>query len=128
MSNNQWVEKRKSKRRDILDKFSFYVCIPKLGYTRHKVNDISEVGIGVDIETLGEFRLNQSEICDLQFYLNQSLYLALKIEVVRTRELDTVQQVGATFKEIDSNSVATFKTLVQLVDQLSEFGEFLDQP
>lgn len=67
-----WVEKRRAKRRDIVDRFSFYVCIPKLGYTRHRVNDISELGIGFELETLGEFKLTKGEVCELDFYMNQS--------------------------------------------------------
>ena len=121
-----WVEKRRAKRREILERFSFYVCIPKLGYSRHKVNDISEIGIGFEIETLGEFKLNQGEICELQFYMNQSLFLSLQIEVVRHLESETTQQIGASFVDIQSNPQLTFNTLVKLVDQLSEFGEFLE--
>ena len=77
------TERRKSKRREILEHFSFYLCIPKLGFARHKVNNVSETGIGFTIETLGEFKLAKDEQCNLQFYLNQSLYLPLKIQVVR---------------------------------------------
>jgi hypothetical protein len=123
-----WIEKRRAKRRDILEKFSFYVCIPKLGYSRHKVNDVSELGIGFEIETLGEFKLNQGEICELQFYMNQSLYLSLHIEVVRQVDHEATQQIGASFVDVQSNPQQTFNTLVKLVDQMSEFGEFLEQP
>jgi hypothetical protein len=120
MSN---LEKRKTKRREILDRFSFYVCIPRLGYSRHKVKDISELGIGFEIETLGEFKLTTGEVCELQFYLNQSLYLPLQIQVVRQIDRDSTQEVGATFSGQSSNAHATFTTLVKLVDQLGEFAE-----
>jgi hypothetical protein len=115
------IERRKAKRRDILDRFSFYICIPKLGYSRHKVNDISELGIGFMVETLGEFKLASQEVCDLQFYLNQSLFLSMKIKVVRLAEhADSVQEVGAIFVESEHSALETFLTLVKLVDQLSE--------
>jgi hypothetical protein len=127
MSDN-WVEKRRAKRRDIVDRFSFYVCIPKLGYTRHKVNDVSELGIGFELETLGEFKLSKGEVCELDFYMNQSLYLPLQIEVMRHVDHETTQLIGAAFVDVQSATQLTFNTLVKLVDQLSEVGEFLDQP
>ena len=118
------IERRQAKRRDILEYFSFYICIPKLGYTKHKVNDISELGIGFLIETLGEFKVKKGEICDLQFYLNQSLYLSMKIEVMRHIDSDTTQEVGAIFRDVESKTHHTFITLVKLVDQLTESGQF----
>ena len=121
-------EKRRAQRRHIVDRFSFYVCIPKLGYTRHRVNDISELGIGFELETLGEFKLTKGEVCELDFYMNQSLYLPLQIEVVRQIDRETTQLIGASFVDIQSNTQLTFNTLVTLVDQLSEFGEFPEQP
>ncbi len=117
------IERRQAKRRDILEYFSFYICVPKLGFTRHKVNDISEMGIGFLIETLGEFKLQKGEVCDLQFYLNQSLYLSLKIEVMRHVDTPTTQEVGAVFKDMEKKTSETFNTLVKLVDQLSESGQ-----
>jgi hypothetical protein len=117
-------EKRKAKRREILDRFSFSVCIPKLGYSRHKVKDISELGIGFELETLGEFKLSKGETCELHFYLNQSLFLPLQIEVVRQIDHDATQEVGAVFTVQTSNAQTIFNTLVKLVDQLGEFAEF----
>jgi hypothetical protein len=60
--------------------------------------------------------------------MNQSLYLPLQIEVVRQIDRDTTQLIGASFVDVQSSTQLTFNTLVKLVDQLSEVGEFLDQP
>jgi hypothetical protein len=118
------IERRRVKRREILERFSFYICVPKLGYTRHQVNDISELGIGFMLDTLGEFRVANDEECDLHFYLNQSLYLPLQIKVVRAIDRDAgIQEVGAIFLETESSIHQTFLTLVNLVDQLSETAE-----
>ena len=117
------IERRKAKRREILDHFSFYICIPKLGFTRHQVNNISELGIGFSLDTLGEFKLQKDEECDLQFYLNQSLYLPLKIQTVRAEEDGNTQKVGALFINTQSNEYQTLLTLVKLLDQLEHFGE-----
>jgi len=118
------MDRRKVKRRDILERFSFYICVPKLGYTRHKVNDISEMGIGFMLDTLGEFTLANNEECDLQFYLNQSLYLSLRIKVVRSMDrAEMIQEVGAIFTNTTDSTHQTFLTLVKFVDQLSETAE-----
>ena len=122
------IERRQAKRREVLEKFSFYLCIPKLGYTRHSVHDVSELGIGFSIETLGEFRLTHGETSELHFYLNQSLYLPLKIQVVRQIDKGTTQEIGAVFLDRHTPQYQTFLTLVKFVDQVTEFGEMLDQP
>ena len=122
------IERRQANRREVLEKFSFYLCIPKLGYTRHQVNDVSELGIGFTLETLGEFKLTNGETCDLQFYLNQSLYLSLKIQIVRQIDKDTLQELGAVFLDRNTPQYQTFLTLVKFVDQVTESGEMLDQP
>ena len=121
MSNSP--ERRKSKRREILENFSFYIQVPKLGPARHRVNNLSEFGVGFIVESLGGlFTLKIDEIVDLNLYLNQSLYLPLKIQV--TRQIDQVetQQVGAVFLDTKSNEYQTYLSLVKFLDQLSEFG------
>ena len=123
---NSGFERRKAKRREVLDQFSFYICVPKLGYTRHKVNDVSELGIGFTIDTMGEFKLGQDEVCDLLFYLNQSLYLPLQIKAVRLREAEHTQEVGATFNDTTTEVYQTLLTLVKLIDQLTESAEIVE--
>jgi hypothetical protein len=118
-----FTEKRRAKRRGILERFSFYISIPKLGLARHPVRDISEVGIGFELDTLGEFKLRKGEICELHFYLNQSLCLPLHIEVVREQDGTASQEVGAVFVNVEAPAHQTFNTLVKLVDQLAEFGD-----
>jgi hypothetical protein len=117
------ADRRKVKRRDILEKFSFYICVPKMGYARHKVNDISELGIGFTIETLdGEFTLKAQEQLELHFYLNQSLYLPLKIQVMRQIDAASTQEVGAVFLDTQTAIHQTFLTLVKFLDQVTETG------
>ncbi|MBC7397541.1 MAG: hypothetical protein H7333_08865 [Bdellovibrionales bacterium] len=118
-------DRRKAKRREVLDQFSFYICVPKLGYARHKVNDVSELGIGFTIETMGEFKLAQNEVCELLLYLNQSLYLKLKIEAVRLIETEHTQEVGAIFQDTHTDVFQTLLTLVKLIDQLTESAEIV---
>jgi hypothetical protein len=116
-------ERRKAKRRQILEHFSFYIQIPKLGPARHQVLDLSEFGIGFSVESLGGvFTLNHDEKVDLHLYLNQSLFLPLKIQVMRQIQSPETQQVGAVFLDTKSNQYQTYLSLVKFLDQLSEFG------
>lgn len=116
-------EKRKSKRLDILEHFSFFVSIPKFGTTKLHVNDISELGVGFVIDTLGEFKMKKDEKVDLNFYLNQTLFIPLKIQVMRVIDADSTQDIGAVFLETGSNEHKTFLTLVKFVDELSEVAK-----
>lgn len=117
-------ERRKSKRREILENFSFYIQIPKLGPARHHVHNVSESGIGFIVESLGGvFTLNKDEIVDLRFYLNQSLYLSLKIQVSRQEKKGETQEIGAVFLDTKSNQYQTFLSLVKFLDQITEFAE-----
>lgn len=123
MSNNA-PERRKAKRREILENFSFYIQIPKLGPARHRVHDVSEFGIGFIVESLGGvFTLAKDEKTDLHLYLNQSLFLPLKIQVARQEEKKETQQIGAVFLDTQSNQYQTFLSLVKFLDQLSDFGQ-----
>jgi hypothetical protein len=115
-------ERRQNSRRAILDHFSFYVSIPKLGGTRLKVMDVSEMGIGFHVSTLGEFRLNPDEICELHFYVNQSLFLPLKIQVARQIDENQLQKIGAVFLDTTTPQHQAFLTLVKLLDQLVDVG------
>ena len=121
---SQIPERRKTKRRKILENFSFYIQIPKFGPGRHKVNDLSEFGMGFEVDSIGGiFTLKKDEKTDLNFYLNQSLYLPLKIQVVRQEQKEGVQSIGAVLLETNSNQYQTFLSLVRFLDQLSEFGQ-----
>lgn len=111
-------EKRKNKRRSILEHFSFFVCVPKLGATKLKVSDISETGIGFQIDTLGEFKLKENTESEVRFYLNQTLYLPLKIKVVRQFEENEVQHLGGLFLDTENQAHHAFLSLVHMIDKI----------
>ena len=120
------AERRKSKRRDILENFSFYIQVPKIGPARHRVRDVSEFGVGFSIDTMGGiFKMEKGEVTDLHFYLNQSLYLSLKIEVVRHEQHQDEQTIGAILLDTKSDQYQTYLTLVKFLDQLGDFGQEL---
>jgi hypothetical protein len=118
MNSSGWTEKRRARRREILERFSFFVCIPKLGLARHHVQDISELGIGFRLETLGEFKLVHGEDCELHFYMNPTLYLPVRIRVVRETLNGEEQSIGAELTTPPEGREA-WLALVKLIDQLT---------
>jgi len=80
--------------------------------------------MGFEVDSIGgTFTLKKDEKTDLNFYLNQSLYLPLKIQVVRQEEKSGIQSIGAVLLETNSNQYQTFLSLVRFLDELSEFGQ-----
>lgn len=120
-------ERRRSRRRPILDTFSLFVVVPKKGVHRLQIHDVSDQGIGFDLDIDGEsaadFPINAKENLDVQLYLNQSLYLNLKIQVARIEEGGAVRKIGAEFTERTSVSYKAFASFLQVLDLLSEAAQ-----
>src|ERR1700751_1407622 len=83
-------ERRRSKRRPILDTFSLFAVVPKKGVHRLQVHDLSDLGMGFDLdidgENFDEFPINPKEKLSVHLYLNQSLYLNLEVQVMRIED------------------------------------------
>lgn len=117
-------EKRKAERRQILENFSFFVVVPKLGGVKKKLQDLSESGIGFQFDTLGTFSLKQGEEVEIHFYLNQTLFLPLQVRIARVAaQSPEVQEVGCEITSIKTPGYSTFLTLVKLIDQLEVTAE-----
>ena len=116
------IEKRKAKRRVMLDSFSFFVVVPKKGTHRLKVEDLSELGLGFCIDESGEahtdFPVKSGDQLEVNLYLNQSLYLPLRAKVVRVEDRNAVRRVGAELSEKDSGAQKALSHFVSFLDQL----------
>lgn len=117
-------ERRKSKRRPVLSTFSVFVVVPKKGIHRLQIHDISDTGIGFDLDTDGEaldsFPMKTGEALDIRFYLNQSLYIPLAVQVVRLDQRGTVRKVGAEFEDKSSKGFKAYLAFIQLLDSISD--------
>lgn len=122
-------ERRHKNRRTILETFNFFVVVPKKGSHRLPVHDLSEDDIGFDIDIEGEMLTNSfigvEEIIELHLYLNQSLYLPLKIKVARIEEKNSVRRIGATFCEEDSAARKACVAMLQMIDQLMNIAKII---
>ena len=120
-------ERRRSKRRPILDTFSLFCVVPKKGVHRLQVHDLSDLGMGFDLdidgESLEEFKINPKEKLAVQLYLNQSLYLNLEVQVMRIEDSRGVRRVGAEFTDRSSPSYKAFAAFLQMLDLLGEAAQ-----
>lgn len=115
-------ERRKTERRPILYTFSIFLTIPKKGLYRLEVHDISETGIGFDLDIEGEeysrFPVKEGFPIDLRFYINPSLYIPLSVQVTRIEDHHSKRRVGAEFQESSSENYKAFLSFLSLLDKI----------
>lgn len=127
-SEKSGAERRKARRRPIVETFSFFVVVPKKGFHRLFVADVSDTGIGFDFDIGGEsaadFPVKPGEEMALQFYLNQSLYIPLTVRVMRVDDSQGVRRVGAEFTDPQSKELKALHSLLSMIDEISEVVQF----
>jgi len=123
----QGAERRKTKRRPILDTFSLFVVVPKKGMHRLQVHDVSEGGLGFDLdidgENFDEFPAKVGEKLVVHLYLNQSLYLPLQVQIARLEDTKTIRRLGTELVDPNSPESKAFGSFLQMLDVVSDVGE-----
>jgi hypothetical protein len=123
MSDQKGQERRRTQRRPVLDTFSMFVVVPKKGMHRLRVHDISDLGLGFDLDTEGEsfedFKVSPKEKLEVHFYLNQSLYLPLMVEIARLETKNDVRRVGAELVDKSSRGYQAFLSFVKMLDTIT---------
>jgi hypothetical protein len=119
------AERRKSKRLDILDTFSLFVVVPAKGPMRLKVHDISDAGIGFDLDIAEEqgsvgFEAKVGNNFDIHLYLNQSLYLPLHVTVRRIVDAEGIRRIGAEFQGKATKGQVALLAFLDMLDALGE--------
>lgn len=89
MTSIKHDERRRHKRRVILDTFHVYLSIPKVGPQKFYLRDIGEGGMAILTESLTGFR--KGATLDCLFFINPGLFLKLRIRAVHTMKLDANQ-------------------------------------
>lgn len=122
------IDRRGAKRRPILESFSFFVVVPKKGFHRLRVVDMSESGVGFDYDIVGEmkeaFPVALGETFDLQFYLNQTLYFPLHVKVMRIDDSKVLRRVGAEFTITGTPEHQGLCAILDMIDLVSEVVQF----
>ena len=120
------AERRRSRRRPVLDRFAVFVVAQGKAPHRLPLRDVSDLGIGFQMdsdsgasELLG---VAVGDSLDIQLYINQSLHIPLKIEVVRIyqQESEGPHLVGASIQELYSGGYKAFTSFIQLLDALAD--------
>jgi hypothetical protein len=127
-------ERRRSKRRELLTTFSLFAVVPQKGPLRLTVHDLSEDGIGFDLDIEEEVGILTASAPDLgpnmkvgsplevHLYLNQSLYLPLHTSIKRVEKLKTGRRLGAEFTERGSAAYRALTAFLTMLDAVSETG------
>lgn len=117
----QQQERRKHKRRQIIDSFSMFVALPLKGGHKLGLHDLSEQGIGFDFDTDGEAHADspvaKGDTFTVHLYLNQSLSLPLTVRVARI-EPGAIRRLGAEFTEPQTPAFQALLAFVQFLDKL----------
>jgi hypothetical protein len=128
-TSGKGIERRKTRRRPILETFSFFCVVPKKGMHRLLIHDVSDQGIGFDLDAEGEedqtFSLKSGEALDVHLYINQSLYLPLSVKVARIEERNVggrVRRIGAEFSVKDKGYEA-FGAFLAMLDSIVDVAQ-----
>ena len=114
------VERRKSKRLEVLESFQIFLMIPELGDRKIYLTDISETGIGFEVDLIES--LENKELSHCYMYLNPSLHLPIKFKVAHIQKLESkVIRVGCELKDKKSQAYKTYQKFIRLFDDLSDF-------
>jgi hypothetical protein len=123
----QGAERRKSKRRPILETFSLFAVVPKKGMHRLLVHDVSEGGLGFDLdidgENFDEFPVKAGEKLEVHLYLNQSLYLPLSVQIARLEDTKSIRRLGTELVDPSSPQSKAFASFLQMLDVIADVGE-----
>lgn len=127
-SEKTGIDRRGSRRRPILESFSFFVVVPKKGFHRLRVVDLSDTGVGFDYDIIGEmkeaFPVTPGETFELQFYLNQTLFIPLHVKVMRIDDSKVIRRVGAEFTSTGTPEHKGLASVLDMIDKVSEIVQF----
>jgi hypothetical protein len=119
------AERRRARRRPVLETFSLGAAIPTLGPHRLEVEDLSEIGIGIRVESEvfedGNVpQIQAGELLELNLYLNRSLFIPLRLKVARVVEISHKRQilVGGDFEESSEGAIAAIESFLSVLDVL----------
>lgn len=132
MAEKTGIDRRGSRRRPILESFSFFVVVPKKGFHRLRVVDLSDTGVGFDYDIVGEmkeaFPVKAGETFELQFYLNQTLYFPMNVKVARIDDSKVLRRIGAEFTATGTPEHQGLLAVLDMIDKVSEIVQFDSNP
>jgi hypothetical protein len=92
---------------------------------RLKVHDVSDAGIGFDLDIAEEngipaFEAKQGASFDIHLYLNQSLFIPLTVVIRRIAETDGIRRIGAEIEGKATKGQIALAAFLDMLDVLSD--------
>lgn len=118
-SKQSGIERRKATRRPVVETFSVFLTVPAKGGNRLRVHDMSELGLGFDLDVEGEpaelFPTKVGQKLSIQFYFNPLLSVPMDVKIVRIIETALVRRVGVEIEK-KSKGYEAFESFLAFVD------------
>jgi hypothetical protein len=115
-------ERRKSVRRKILDSFGMFCTGPRKGGYKLTIHDMSEGGLAFDLDVEGEdfefFPVSLGESIDIRLYVNQSVFIPLRVKMVRVTEGSVRRVGGEIIPAGETKGYQAYCALLKFVDLL----------
>ena len=125
-------ERRRSKRRPILETFSLAIVLKNKPDLKLRVIDISDHGlafeIDIDGEALSEYTPRANDTLSVSLYLNQTLYIPLKVKVIRISKNKENRSIGAELLDQKGKSHQALLGFLETIDRLVEVAEITELP
>ena len=116
------IERRKFRRRQVLDTFHVFLCVQKRGLGKLKLKDISENGFAFEAEPEDKFK--RDDMVECLFFINPGLSFPLNFRVAYVEsDRDGAQIIGAEIKNVDSKLHNAYISFVKLLDQLAKLTD-----
>ena len=121
-------ERRGSQRLPVVDSFALFVTLPKRPFLKLKIYDVSASGLQCDVVIEGEpsdsFSVSPNEELDVHLYLNQFLFLPLKVRVARVDQSGPTRRIGAEIVGKGTKTFESYTAFVKMLETLPGAAQF----
>jgi hypothetical protein len=102
-----------------------------MGPQRLAVRDVSDLGMRFDLDLgfesgrPGDFKVTVGEMLDVEFFINQSLSLPLKLQIARLADAsaDGPRQIGGALVDLYAPAYRAFAAFIHLLDAIAEMRQ-----
>ena len=113
------IERRKSKRKSVLDSFHVFLVLNSNGSRKFYLKDVSEGGLGFYADQNDTFKV--SSTVKGYFYLNSNLRIPLKFKIAHAFLENEKVLIGCEFVDKKTAGYKTFLKFLEFLDHLEEF-------
>lgn len=116
------TNRRELQRSTVMETFSLFLIVPKKGVQRLVVEDLSPKGIGfyldLDEEPTDWFDVQVGDKLEILFFLNQSLFIPLTVQIAQLRKKGGSRRIGAEILPSLSKGAAAYKSFCEMLSHL----------